>query len=543
MVFIAALLVGLVIWPLIPRPNVATDNRSILNRYTLQARAGGGMVFNPGERTLLLFAPAYILTAALITAPAVFGLSAALGAAGAFVCARRLALPDLAALAVAGAYPFVWPLWSGVDTAFPPMAALCLLGLALAFYGRWRLSGFAFALAVLFSPEALIPAGLVLLYAIQRGKGPRYGLSLFGILALALVGLFAYYGPGWWEGLLLLPGSNRTAFDDFSWLALIGLLVAAIVGWLPERDQPEIALLGAWIGLYALVVGGLLRVPLGWQYLPAVGPALLLAGRATHRSPVWALLPGAAVIVPLILSLPHFASPSSRRTFDPLASADVSSVAALDFSDGLMARADVTLIALDGRFQPEIRRMLERGDRRSILVSRAPDVLTLPVSWLDDAPSLRETLTRLDYEVYDQASGTYLRVVNPQAGPFRPEQRDLAFGPDIRLTGIALDQMEIAPDSVLRLRLDWQIARPASRPVGVDLRLITPADEGEIAAIRDEIAPGVFRAGAWSTYHALRAARFTQGQAQKADLWLALSVNDGTIARVKIAEIAIQWGK
>src|SRR5438067_1172596 len=43
-----------------------SDNRQILYWYAAQLRSGNGLVFNPGERVLLIAAPAYMLLLAVL---------------------------------------------------------------------------------------------------------------------------------------------------------------------------------------------------------------------------------------------------------------------------------------------------------------------------------------------------------------------------------------------------------------------------------------------------------------------------------------------
>jgi hypothetical protein len=87
----------------------------------------------------------------------------------------------------------------------------------------------------------------------------------------------------------------------------------------------------------------------------------------------------------------------------------------------------------------------------------------------------------------------------------------------------------------VRVRLDWKLARSATTPVSADLRLADA--QGLAEGIRDEIAPGVLREGAWSTYHALIV---SPGRLPgETRLTLGVRVGSGLIARIDLASLTV----
>lgn len=545
-VTLLALLATLIGWQLAAplAESFLADNRLILTAYAAHLRAGEGLVFNAGERALLIPAPLYMILVAFVEPAWLFALSAALAVGSLFSLTLRMGGTRATGLLVAGLYVLAWPLWSGMGTAFPLMSGLCLLAFERAAAARWRVVGISLALAALCGPEALLVALPLLGFAVSTttpGAGARFAQGLLIPLTLSGAGLVAYYGPSLWEGLIALRRSVPTWFDTLSWPYLLVLVPVAAWAWYRGHSHPITALCGAWIALYAGVLGGLLRIPNGWQYLPLVGPAALLAGLRFQRHPITGLMVAFGVVmgVASIGAIAITRDSSALRPELPAAyrfPANVTSIGVPTVADALRVERmpGQTVIAFDGQLQPALRRMLERGDWRSALVRYAPDMFRLPAA----NPWDEVLLARLDYRP-DAAPGM-LRLRMP-LGPFAPssaapdEPMNISFGPHIRLTGMALDRVSVEPGGVVRIRLDWMLARSATTPVSVDLRLADA--QGLAEDIRDEIAPGVLREGAWSTYHALVVPPSSlPGEAR---LTLGVRVGSGLIARIDLASLTV----
>src|SRR5258706_3851531 len=122
--FAVALIVVLVISPGIA---YQPDVRQAIYRYVEQMRAGNGLVFNAGERVLLIPSPLYILLlagSAIVLSPLgvsvvmvsniMFAFSLAVGALSLMTIANRAQLSQPIGLLIAVLYCLSWPLWNGI---------------------------------------------------------------------------------------------------------------------------------------------------------------------------------------------------------------------------------------------------------------------------------------------------------------------------------------------------------------------------------------------------------------------------------------------
>jgi hypothetical protein len=185
---------------------------------------------------------------------------------------------------------------------------------------------------------------------------------------------------------------------------------------------------------------------------------------------------------------------------------------------------DQVLISLDGQLQPDLRLMVERGDIRSMQVRYTPEIYAS--DRLKNGSQSRFDLRSYDSVILGECHAEFNKFVNRQV--------NAAYGTDIQLVGMALDQSTLTPGQLVRVRLDWKFARPASKPVTIDVWLVS----GDYVHARttDEFAAHVF-ADEWSTYHALTLAK---------DAWpgpvtvmVGVIVSDGVIARVPVATLDV----
>jgi len=519
------------------------DNRLILARYSDMLRVGQGLVFNPGERVLLIFAPLVMLIGA---APVVFVIATALTAGSIYRIGRGLGTSRLMAGLGALLYIVAAPVWMAYGTAFPLMTMFAILALEMLLGKQWMLSGALIALAALCSPEALILALVLLIYAVQQGKGWSYGLPLVGLLALALIALAAYYGPTFWDGLLTL---KRSA-DESSLRLLAGVFIAALIGgaavfWYAQRKRAEIALLGAWIGAYVFVVAVLLGDLDGWRFLPVIGAGAALWGALMDRqrlAAVGAAL-GCGITAALLVSQVSRPDTSAEQAaIQALVSGPIPSSVGF-WSKDVMLRFLVTgpdktngasLILLDGQTQPALKRMLERGDGHGVLIRYAPKLI------VDHEPSPMDVddpaLKQLNYAKLPQdESPLTLYAGAAGTGNFVDQSADVTYGPDIRLTGFAFDHSAIKAGDTLRLRLDWEFARPASRSVTVELRLQN--DQGTVVEVREDLDAALFPAGPYSSYHLVTVP--TAVTAGSLRLQAAVIINKGLLDRVTLATLPV----
>jgi hypothetical protein len=322
------------------------------------------------------------------------------------------------------------------------------------------------------------------------------------------------------------------------WLIVPPLLVLPAI----RRADPVSALCGAWITLYVLVMGVLLRTAPGAVYAPLVGPAIMLAaisGSSDHpNQPLvkrigMGLMLLAGILSVIWLATPAPANPAALKFPAEIHTIGVNSVQRLSSLD---LTPDQSVIAFDGQLQPELKAMIERGDTRSALIRYAPDVLILTNIGRIQAKDLRTpSLARLGYVESDQ-KGIYSRTM--PIGQFRESPASISYGPDIQLTGFALDQASVAPNGLVRVRLDWQFGRPATKPVTIDIQLVS--GEFILSHSIDSYDPEIsdtLKVGPYSTYHTLTVDK--SAWAGPADLQVTLLANNGIIARAVLTDVTI----
>ncbi|MBO9309958.1 MAG: hypothetical protein J7551_09255, partial [Chloroflexi bacterium] len=390
---------------------------------------------------------------------------------------------------------------------------------------RW--SGAVFALTALCGIEALALVGLMALYAAQQGKALRFGLTFAALFGASFLVLWLHYsGAPFWGGLLVFQRSAPPAEDSLSAPVLALLLAASLPIWWMARRESLVALLGAWIALYGGIWGGIFRLEGGYTYAPIVPAAALLASRLCQRAPIMSALgvgaAGIACVAVLSGALARHAAPA------PFPTPPEADSIALPSKESLFRQAwrlDQQLIALDGTLQPELRRLIERGDLHSALVRYAPDMLNL--AFPDDDWRYTDAFTALGYVPY-QSDRTFRRTadVAPFSGRFyAPDQ---ALSADLHLDAIAFAVPRDVDQPVARFRVRWRVAQPAVRPITVEIAL-------GVARQRTEFPAAVFSAGAFDTYHAMPvSAEMLKGSAP---LRVRVIVNNGTLGELLLQSV------
>ncbi len=339
-------------------------------------------------------------------------------------------------------------------------------------------------------------------------------------------------------------------------IVLLLLLSFAAIGWFRGRTNQTLAVAGAWIALHFLILVILLPGPLDLRTSLMIGPTLLLAfAWIEQRVPVqrpagYALITllGFLGMFGVFLSTAHSVPRptlewfnKSRQITDAIRSFSPESVGFATQSDVLWFCESIKLycVSFDGQLQPALKALIERNDLQSALIRYAPDLL-VPDSSSALEPEILTTnqgVKRLGYVAVNQTDEQkYVFRRSTTIGQFVDQPVSADFGPDIRLVGAALDQPALKPGQLVRVRLDWDFARPATRPVTVELRLSGP--DREVASAADEYEPRVFRAGPWSTYHTLTVA--PDAASGPAQLFVSVIVNNGTVARQVVARIDIK---
>src|SRR5258708_7549886 len=149
-VILLAVLIALFVGVFVARSaSTLLDSRQILHRYAEQMRAGNGLVFNPGERVLLLPSPVeMILLAALSTVFSIetasmilFAIAGIIGVYSLFRIGQRAGFSVLAAGLAAVLFISLLALLQIADETLPLAAAISLLALDLALMDRWEWAG------------------------------------------------------------------------------------------------------------------------------------------------------------------------------------------------------------------------------------------------------------------------------------------------------------------------------------------------------------------------------------------------------------------
>jgi hypothetical protein len=531
------------------------DLRQVIYRYVEQVRAGNGLIFNAGERVLLVPSPAYMLVLAglatllsplsvsVFTASQIlFALSLALGAASLLGLATYAQLSRFTGITVAVIYCLAWSLWDGIGTAFPFASGLCLLSTLVVLRQQWRSAGIIAAIAVLCTPEAAIFSLVLIAYAANINSAGRFVASFGIILIAATVVLRLYYGPRWVDGLFILrDNATSNSLVDGTTLIIAVVLSALAIWALIKRGRADsvVGLLGTWLIVHIAIFAVLLRVGVVWHYSLIAGPLALLALIGLRELPVirfrygFELGSAALAVATTVITVLHLTSATEKPSQLAIAQ-DVKTIGFGSTSLALATAVPITqsVIALDGQLQPDLRSLLERGDTQSMLIRFAPDIVMLNASRIQPRDLTAGSLGILNYQSLDTTQ--FQR--HSRIDSFRDYAVQAVFGTDIELVGAALDHPTLAPGDVLRVRLDWQVARPASLPVDIDLRL--RSDEFLLAHVQDSYEPRLFGSGTWSTYHLLSV--LDSAWSGPVVLEAAVIVSDGTIARIPITTINIK---
>jgi hypothetical protein len=556
---IPLLLAALVIaWALYSYTANALNGSWIVYRYAEQFRAGNGLVFNAGERVLLVPAPLYMFALGLAAqlfpasgistlATAIFGISLGISALALYWIARHARLSDELSIVTSVLFVLAWPFWLGMGTANATAAMFCFVALVLARTTHWQAAGVVLTCGILTAPESALLGIPLLFMAANHRKGIRFFAATVLPLLAAVLLLRIYYGPSLWDGLLLLKNNDPDSLQT-TWLALVALpiLLLAGWGWFKNRAHSIAAVLGAWATLYLLVIGVLLHGEGRTSYLFISGaiPVLLFLGLKHLRFKWrWATPLSGLVVSAAILAITYFEVVSAmplnsgrENNMGELSSGQSIGISSATQLAELDASASQSIISFDGQLQPELKAMIERGDIQSALIRYVPDaIVTGNAGRLRVRDLNSPAVARLGYHVGD-LSHVYIR--GAAIGSFGDIPATANFGPDIKLSGAALDQTSLKPGQLLRVRLDWQFARPASRDVTVDLWLVSgQGDQYILAHASDTYVPSIFRAGPYSTYHALTVVE--SAWSGPVTLQAAIVINNGVAARVPIATLNI----
>jgi hypothetical protein len=220
-----------------------------------------------------------------------------------------------------------------------------------------------------------------------------------------------------------------------------------------------------------------------------------------------------------------------------------------DRSDALTFELDdkaEKIYRLDGRRSPFIDAFLRSGDRESLLVALAPERLYFnsidgPLAGIDmRSPGL----VGLNYERHPpiiaapMGEGDQLWVRNSNIGEFGDTQPlDIDYSADVTLLSYAVDNTRLRPGEAVRVRLDWQLARPPTSPMGVYVSLLD-VNGTPIVSIFPRFEPQAWKPLELSTYHALLIP--ADAQPGLLNLSVTLDYKAATLAQATIGSVFLQ---
>lgn len=476
--------------------------------------AGHGMVYAPGNHTLLSASPGGVVLAALSSDQAMdtaaFVSVIAWGAI-AGLTANLLAGQGFTALqtaVAAGIWSLSWPLWVGFRGAEALAALVILIAITLIKAQRPAWAGLAAGTAPLLHPLGIAGLLAVIVYTgtLKRRRG-FWGTVWLPVAAWMTLSLVTY-GTDSLAGLTLTPMGTSGDWRDLLWLFFFG--AASWVLLRRKTTDVENGIFLRWLPLWAtLEIGGLLLVNGQLPVLSGLATALAVGAAAGYLVSLPGSGRGLAFIATGIAALLIVAAPPQLA--DDFA-ADRDLARSLDLPPGASighAQSDAfTYFAglhhvdrLDGQRDLRLHHMIQRGDTASALVFAAPDFV---LAREEDA-SVTDAIFSSGARAlgYTQVSGD-LWQREASIVPFMPVvPSGIAYGPDITLTGYALDRERVEPGEVLRLRLDWSLARPPEEAITLNLSLID-VNGSPAVTVFQTIEQSAWASLTPTTYHALR---------------------------------------
>jgi hypothetical protein len=503
------------------------------------------MVFNPGERMLLLPSPLVMVAGALIGMDALYIAATLTGALCVYALARRLNVPHGSALMTAGVYALAYPLSIGSGTAMPVTAALVMGTVTLVSADRWRWGGLASGAAVFAHPLAGIAALVIMIGAAQRGRLMRAVLPFALAVSVGVALLLTYFGVDGLAGLLVhhpLQPIDRGTLElgQFTLgLPLVPVLAAAAWAWLRADQRSQ--LIPAWCGLMVLFTSLVLisRGEYGvWSYATLTGPLLLLIVQRWHGTRYTLLAVLAAAVMPFVAIFMAGAvrDESHDEWLRPyLDSAQTLGITTLSRSVDVPWQVTQSIVAFDGQLSPALSAFLERDDLYSATVALAPDILIADTSEgrviFPGDPDARQAL---GYQPINSLPMLLRRSV--PIGAFSTSPLSASYGPDLLLRSYAVDAESVSAGDVFRLRLDWRVSRPAPDDLTVDIALTDSTRE--FGRISQTLSYRLFRAGEYSTYHVIRLD--PDSTAGSADLRLTVWSNDGRLGDHRLGILTVR---
>ncbi|MBI5929967.1 MAG: hypothetical protein HY862_11695 [Chloroflexi bacterium] len=517
---------------------------------------GRGLVYTPSDKTLLTVSPLPVLIDAILpfegTSLAVVSVFAyAIAGGSLFRLMHRWGFSIPESFFCLILWLLSWIVWAGVRSSAGLTAMFILGGLELATYSRWRLAGVVAGLAVLAQPTGIIGAVLIGIFALIQENSRSFWRLVWLPGAIWAGVAIVIYGFDGLAGLVLdLYPSVDLAWQVILWLGLLmaGGLTISRFPWSDEARPMLILVVWAVGDVLAHLIfsnHAIESTSLG------LGVALILTGLSRWpflKNLQIPMLAGTTVFMGLILIIATPQTSKSVQDDQRLAGyLGDAKVYAHDRSDALTVELEGDEIyRLDGRRSPFIDGFLRREDRESLLIALAPDVLYFnhtngPLASIDlQSPGLvglNYTQQPLD-EAAPTRDGDELWVRDSVIGKWGDTHAlDIDYSSDVTLVGYALDNTRLHPGETLRLRLDWQLDRPPTTPMGVYVSLLDITGN-PIVSIFPRFEPVTWQPLEISTYHALLIP--ADAQAGLLNVSVTLDYKAATLNQAHIASVFLQ---
>lgn len=540
--------------------NYAREADFLFYRLAQNLHAGHGLVYNAGERGLLVLHPLPVLPLALApeSAPEIAALVTACGYALTgglmfrWLCRAGMTLRQAGfTLAL---WLTAWPIWAGMRSPAVLTLLVILLALEAADHNRWRLAGLVAGLAVLIQPEGILASLALGIYLIASDRPWRYWQTVWipGGAWLAVSLLFLVDG-----GLSDLVIASVPPAGPGAWLGAIWvvLLIPAVFVLARKQADTRLWFLALWaaleVGARLIIYGRLGQVECAPLALVAAC-ALVIGSRSLVQSQRTVVL-GVALagsLALLVLSPPQTA-PSLVEDMELAEALDIpaNAVIAHDRSDAFtyaMSNAESTVYCLDGRYSPEITAMLERGDWQSLVVAFAPGYFyynTLDESFSNLSVSGQQ-MTALAYvsqpvlpDVPGVRQGDVLLRRESLPGTFGDSLPvDLAFGADLRLTSYAVDRVRIQPGQVVRVRLDWELDQAPKKDMDVYITMLSGSGS-PVTSVYSRFPPENWEPLSLSTYQVLAVPE--DAESGPLNVFITVGYDAGTLGQHRLAALLI----
>jgi hypothetical protein len=500
----------------------AREDDFLSYRLAQNLRAGHGLVYNAGERVLVVAHPLPVLPLALAPesasriAAGMMPLGYALAGAGIYRLLRHTGMTNLEAGFTLLLWLAAWPVWAGFRSPAVLSLLAILIALELAEDDQMRLAGLVAGLAVLIQPDGLLGCVVLGLYLLARERPWRYWQTVWipGVLWIA-ASLFLLTDVGLDD--VIIVGFNANS-EPITWQGVIwiGLFVLSAALLLYQKADARLWIWVLWAALeltaHVIILG---RVP---QVESAVLPLVVacgLVGATLQSRPerVWKPFPTllgtmAAGMVALLVLAPPKTAPDLAEDItlgQHLALPDGASLAH-DRGDAVTyyaSSAEATVYRLDGRYSPLIADLREANDLKSLVVALAPDYFYFNPPLDVNGQEMRDLTYTRQPDIPGMKPGDQLLRRQTGIAPFGETQSvSLDFSSDVRLTGYAVDRKRVTPGEFVRFRLDWELKRPPEADIDVYITLLdttgTPA-----ASIFTRYTPKNWKPLTFSTYQVL----------------------------------------